>query len=415
MMIRRIFVFAHRWVGLLLAAFLIVEGATGSLLAFNVELTRLLDPRLFASPPTLDARRASLAELAERAEALAPQAQVAYFARLRDDQAVLRMAPRATPGSTHPPELGFRYLVLDPYSKEELGRLGEHGYTEGFVANLMPFVYDLHVSLALHDTGVWILSIVALLWTVDCFVGFYLTLPVATSRFWRCWKLAWLVKWRAGAYRVTFDLHRAGGLWLWAMLFVFAWSSVALTGKTGAYDWVTSALFEYRTPIEENSTLFPSRRGDDALALDWRAAEARGRELVAEQASSRGFAILGSLGLTRFDDSRLYDYYVQTDRVFPDDKIVTVLFDGDTGAFRAAMGTTSPYTGNTITNWLRALHLIADPVDYLAYRIFVVVIGLVVVMLSITGVCLWWTKDSARRFHARRTLGPDSNDSYIDR
>jgi len=128
-----------------------------------------------------------------------------------------------------------------------------------------------------------------------------------------------------------------------------------------------------------------------------------------------GFAILGFLGLTRFDDSRLCDYYVRADRVFPDDKIVTVLFDGDTGAFRAAMGATSPYTGNTITNWLRALHLIVDPVDYLAYRIFVVVIGLVVVMLSITGVCLWWTKDSARRFRARRTLGPDSDDSCIDR
>ena len=33
------------------------------------------------------------------------------------------------------------------------------------------------------------------------------------------------------------DLHRAGGLWLWAMLFVFAWSSVAFN-LTPAYDAV---------------------------------------------------------------------------------------------------------------------------------------------------------------------------------
>lgn len=33
--------------------------------------------------------------------------------------------------------------------------------------------------------------------------------------------------WEAGGYKLNFDLHRAGGLWLWAMLFILAWSSVA--------------------------------------------------------------------------------------------------------------------------------------------------------------------------------------------
>jgi uncharacterized iron-regulated membrane protein len=58
--------------------------------------------------------------------------------------------------------------------------------------------------------------------------------------------------------------------------------------------------------------------------------------------------------------------------------------------------------GNTVTNWLRALHMITDPMDHLVYRIFVVVVGLVIAMLSATGVYLWWKKRRARLFHRRR-------------
>ena len=90
---RRVFVWLHRYVGLAMAAFLIIEGVTGSLIAFRSDLSALLDPRFLASPPSPGAERLDLATLAERAEALAPKAQVAYFMN-RDDQAALRMLPR---------------------------------------------------------------------------------------------------------------------------------------------------------------------------------------------------------------------------------------------------------------------------------------------------------------------------------
>jgi uncharacterized iron-regulated membrane protein len=69
-MIRHFFVWLHRWTGFLLAGFLIIEGLTGSLLAFNTELTRLFNPTLFATPPSLDAPRLDLATLAARAARL---------------------------------------------------------------------------------------------------------------------------------------------------------------------------------------------------------------------------------------------------------------------------------------------------------------------------------------------------------
>ena len=94
MMLRQAFVFLHRWVGLALALFLIIEGATGSLIAFRSDLTMLLDPALSAPRPSPQARPLDLATLAERAEALAPQAKVRYFYRVNDEQAIVRVAPR---------------------------------------------------------------------------------------------------------------------------------------------------------------------------------------------------------------------------------------------------------------------------------------------------------------------------------
>ncbi|MFQ5415166.1 MAG: PepSY domain-containing protein, partial [Phycisphaerae bacterium] len=50
------------------------------------------------------------------------------------------------------------------------------------LANLMPFVYRLHHSLALGTVGTWIFGVVALLWTLDCFVGAWLTFPPPRRR-----------------------------------------------------------------------------------------------------------------------------------------------------------------------------------------------------------------------------------------
>ena len=393
---RRVFVWLHRYVGLAMALFLIIEGVTGSLLAFNGELTAALNPRLTAARPSPDARPLDLAALAESANAAMPRAIVWYFFRLRDDQAILRMASRKDPATGRLYEHDPGLIVLDPWTGKELGRFPYGGYAEGVLANVMPFVYDLHTALALGDTGGLILALVALFWTIDCFVGFYLTLPLTLEKFWARWKPAWLVKCRGGFYRVNFDLHRAGGLWFWAMLFVFAWSSVNFIDRWGVYARVTSTLFDTR-PIEEAlSELYPIRDDIGPVKLDWRAAQAAGERLAAEQAAQGDFRLLKPKALNFFGYAREYNYIVETDRSFPADKDLIVFFDADDGSLQHVLGTRSGHFGETLTTWLSALHMIRNPVDYLVYRIFVCAIGLVIVMLSITGVYVWWMKRKAR-------------------
>jgi uncharacterized iron-regulated membrane protein len=398
-MIRRLFLRLHRWFGLAMAMFLFVEGFTGCLLAFNAELTKVFNPKLFVSKPAPDARLLDLATLVEKAESVDPALGVAYFARYRDDQVMLRCTTKA--GAKQ--DIGFMYLVVDPYTGKELGRLLWCGYdvNGGFVANIMPFIFDVHMTLKLGSVGTWVLCIVALIWSVDCFIGFYLTLPVSRRSFFSRWKPAWLVKVRGGSFRLNFDLHRAGGLWFWVPLFTFAWSSVCLIDSTGIYESVMGTLFHSPSPIETIEKYFPDRPVEHPK-LGWRAAQSAGEKLMAEEAGAKGFKVVRPVSLNYFTGSGLYNYIAETDRRFPNDQRVTIFFDAQTGALHGIMSSRDEHLGGTITNWLRALHMVQDPVAYLPYRILVAATGLVTVMLSITGVYIWWKKRRARQFSLSR-------------
>ena len=56
---------------------------------------------------------------------------------------------------------------------------------------------------------------------------------------------------------------------------------------------------------------------------------------MTEEAARESFKIARPLSLNRFEEPRLYNYTVLTDRSFPRQQTATVFFDADTGAFRA--------------------------------------------------------------------------------
>ena len=385
-MVRQIFVFIHRWAGLAMTVFLILVGLTGSMLAFRTDIERLICPRIFATPrpgaPPLD-----ITTLAERASARVPHGQVVTVIVEEPDQAVVVFRPRKDPATGNPYELGFVQMFVDPWTGEELGRRSSPtDLSEGLI-NLMPFIWIFHYTLYLGVWGAWILGVVALVWTIDCFVGFYLTLPVSTGEFWRRWKPAWLVKWRAGPYRLNFDLHRAGGLWLWAMLLIFAWSSVMLN-LPSVYMPVTRALLDYEPPRGHDHTARPL-----PPRIDFRAGVSIGERLMAEQAKKNGFSVERPIMFYHMGGS--YGYVVKSSRDIRDRLGLTMInFDADTGELISFEAPTGEHSGNTVTNWLRALHM-AD-VFGLPYRIFVCVLGLIITMLSVTGVYIWWKKRCAR-------------------
>jgi len=261
-----------------------------------------------------------------------------------------------------------------------------------------------------------LLGICALVWTVDCFVGLYLTFPAWRQQaggvhtgegqggrsWWQRWQPAWMVKWTASTYRLNFDLHRAGGLWTWVLLLIFAWSSVYMNLWDTVYTWTTRAMFEYHPVWAE---LHPLQHPSDTHSLSWIEAQSVGDRLIAEQAAQHGFLVKRPVAL-RFDHSLgVYQYQVESNREIDDRPrryTTQVFFDADTGALKLALFPSGQYTGNTISNWLYALHM--ANVFGLPYRIFVCLLGLVVTMLSITGVYLWWKKRRSRLVAASRRV-----------
>lgn len=263
----------------------------------------------------------------------------------------------------------------------------------------------MHFSLALPwstgSLGGYILGVTALVWTIDCFVGFYLTFPLRrrandaspnTKSWWGRWKPAWLIKFNAGAYRINFDIHRAFGLWTWAMLFVLAWSSVAFN-LSEVYTPVMKLAFDMRSANES----WPTREKPiETPVLGWPEALARGRVLLADAGARQGFHVVREENLSLDRARGVYLLTVRGSQDMSKTGATTIAFDADTGELKAQLGPGADSSGQTLTRWLYWLHMAA--VFGLPMQIFVCVMGLVITALSGTGVYIWWKKRRARQY-----------------
>ena len=174
-------------------------------------------------------------------------------------------------------------------------------------------------------------------------------------QFWLRWRQGWGIKWRANFTRVNFDLHRAGGLWLWPLLFVFGWSSV-MFGLPQVYEPVMHAVF-HKPSLEES---IQSLVVDQPLVhpkLNWRQAQAAGEKLLADQGALHHFTIARPYGMAFVGELGGYSYCVRTSRDIRGHGWDTgVLVDGNNGSFRHLFLPTGEGLGDTIGTFLWGIH-----------------------------------------------------------
>ncbi len=192
---RLLWVLAHRWAGLTIAVFLVIAGLTGAVLPFEEPLTFATRPDRAYVTPVPGARPLDGITIADRVEAQTG-VSVAYIPLEVPRDRVVRLFVTAAPGGA---PLPYDMVWADPYTGAVRLTYRWGGLHDGIV-NLVPFLYSLHYGRVLGAWGMWAFGVAALIWTIDCFVGFYLTLPVVrrtvapAAGWWSRWRPAWLVR-----------------------------------------------------------------------------------------------------------------------------------------------------------------------------------------------------------------------------
>ena len=391
--VRPALVWAHRWIGLAIGGFLLMSGLTGSLLSWNEALDAALYPALRATAAAGTPRLDPLV-LRERLQQQYPTLVFnAVDLRVREGKAALFNVSPAHSAS-HPAPT-FDQIFVNPFTGEVQGTRMWGDISQG-MKNLMPFIHSVHFSLALGSVGTAVLGVVGLLWTLQCFVGIALTFPPRsnkkpwTARWWPAWRLRWQ---GSSAYKRSFDLHRAGGLWAWLMLLVIAWGSVYLT---------LPAVFNrvMQTGLAHQQQIGRAAPSDKGIMMAWPQARDTGRALMQSEADSRGFQILEETKIA-YDGSRgAYTYTVRSDRDVRDRTgQTTVTFDARSGQLLNVWLPTGAASGDTVRVWITAMHMSA--LGGWWYKVFDSVMGLAVCVLSATGALMWWKKRAARRRSGR--------------
>ena len=410
---RIFFTLVHRYAGLLIAAFLFFSGVTGAVISWDHELDDLLNPHLMRA--TASGTPQSSLELARQIEARHPQVTVNFVPLAPEgpgESLAFGVTPRVNPATARLYEPGFNQVFVDPVSGAELGKREWGAVWPITQETFVSFLYVLHYSLHLPQMwgidrwGIWLMGVIAVIWTLDCFSGLYLTLPPrrraaidgavqrpagGTRTWWQRWKPAWLVRWRGGATKLNFDLHRAFSLWTWGLLFVVAFTAFSLNlyGEVfypmmSKFSQVTPSPFDLRTPTDKHQPIEPRLTYAELLTRARAAATARGWVMPAgsmfhaEQFGVYGvefFAPGDGHGVGGVGHSRLY-------------------FDSGDGRL---LGDFRPWQGTVADIFVQAqFPLHSGRILGLPGRILISSLGLVVAMLSVTGVVIWLKKRRAR-------------------
>lgn len=393
MRLRTPLVLLHRWFGLALALFLFISGLTGAVISWDHELDAWLNPQLFqAASGEHNAGTKTGLQLARQVEANDARLRVNYTLTALEPghAALMSVEGRLDPASGKPYALGFNQLAVDPVTGELQGTR-QWGEVSLARENLLPFLYKLHYTMHIPDArgielGVWFMGMIGIVWFVDCFIALYLSFPNLRS-----WRKSLAFRWREKGHRLNFDLHRSGGVWVWLLLLILALTSISMNLPTqvmrplvAKFSTLSPNAFDSRTPQPPEKPVEPLLTREQVVALAKTEAARRGWTLPAGGVFySSGYGLYG-VGFFEADndhgDGGLGNAWLY--------------FDGRDGS---PAGGVIPGTGSAGDIFLQSqFPLHSGRIIGLPGRILISAMGLMVAMLSATGLIIWLRKRRAR-------------------
>ncbi len=415
---RSLWTVVHRWVGLAIALFLIVAGLTGAVTSWDHQLDEWLNADIMEAPGR-GALRDPMA-LAAAVEAADPRTQVSYIPLGLEEghAASFLVRARTDPATGRPHVLDHNNVFIDPVTAQITGRRDSNAVSLSR-RSLMPFLRHLHYSLhipAFRGTdrwGYWLMGGVALVWLLDSMVAFYLTTPRRlraavggaerhrnAAGWLQRWKPSWLLRWRAGGYKLNFDLHRAGGLWIWGLILVVAFTSFSLNLYREVFypllslvSKTTPGPYETQTPAPYGTYIAPTLGFAEAVRI------------AKAEAARRGFETPPG-GIYYGGDLAFYNvsFFDPADEHGARGMGLSNLYiDAHDGS---VLGQHRPWHGTAADVFLQLqFPLHSGRILGMPGRILMSLMGVMVAMLSVTGIVIWARKRRARSLQAAAISG----------
>lgn len=217
----------HLYLGLFAGAVLALLGLTGGALVFGDQIDRLLDPAIaiHVAPETIPD---GVVEAVERHYGRRP-----YYIEAAGGGAYKAFIEENTGESEW-----IRAVFVDPANDRILASKRWGGYFSSFMR-------ELHEALFMGDAGGYVVGIVGLLTLISVLTGLYLWWPRAAAASGK-WVRALLFRRSRHPLAVNFEIHRLGGFYLAAVLFVIALAGTylvfprAFTSVVGTFSTTTT-------------------------------------------------------------------------------------------------------------------------------------------------------------------------------
>jgi uncharacterized iron-regulated membrane protein len=222
---RRIYLAIHLWVGVFSALFLFALGVSGSLVAFENEIDRALNPKLTWIDP--GHTRLMLAEMMSKLRAASPGFEVAGIAPSERDDVAWNAFLTNEANQGHA-------VAFNPYTGAILGDESQRNHFTGIV-------HQFHLRLLAGRAGGNIVTAAAVLLLVQAVTGIVLWWP----------RKLLAVSWRSPWKKLNLDVHQVLGLYTSVFLMIFAFTALVIHWDDDAPRWVnklTGSADEPRLP-----------------------------------------------------------------------------------------------------------------------------------------------------------------------
>lgn len=341
-----------------------ISGLTGSSLVFYQDIDEQLNPSLLTVVP--DSEYAPLATIVAAAKRVAPAgAEPARLYLPRHSRAAMRL--RFTV-----PRDGRDILndvFVNPYTAKVLGQ-------REWDNSLMGFLYKLHYTLALGDTGEMIIGVTGLFLMMVLLSGFVLWWPKRGKFF-----QALTFKRSANHLRFIYELHKTIGAYAAVVLLVIAFCGVYMIFPHYVKPLIGSVLpFTKTLPVK-------------SVTVD----KQREKRIDIDDIANIAKAVFPQAELRRiyFPTSAEDIYRVimrQTGEVRKTSGSTQLWIDRYAGEVVSMQTPKNMRSGDSFVSWLFPLH--NGEAFGLAGRVIVFLAGFTPIILYVTGLMFWWRKRS---------------------